>query len=69
MEIKAGDVVQLKSGGPWMTVAAVRTVNKNMDTVSCDWFDDKNTRCCGAFAQAELEVRTDAKNLSRFARR
>jgi len=35
-EIKAGDVVQLKSGGPQMTVNFVEK-----DEAACTWFDDK----------------------------
>lgn len=37
MEIKAGDVVVLKSSGPLMTVAWVRG-----DEAKCEWFDAKN---------------------------
>jgi uncharacterized protein YodC (DUF2158 family) len=33
--IKKGDVVKLKSGGPYMTVQSV-----GMNEVSCKWFDD-----------------------------
>ena len=34
-----GDVVQLKSGGPRMTVAGPSEVH-GADHVSCDWFED-----------------------------
>lgn len=37
-EIKAGDSVQLKSGGPTMTIA--RLENNDLDAV-CGWFDGK----------------------------
>jgi uncharacterized protein YodC (DUF2158 family) len=41
-EIKAGDVVQLKSGGPKMTVEKVELWNEVM-TAWCEWFtDNKN---------------------------
>ncbi|MGN6772020.1 MAG: YodC family protein [Rhizobiaceae bacterium] len=34
-EFKVGDVVELKSGGPWMTVISV-----NMrDSAVCEWFN------------------------------
>ena len=36
-EFKIGDVVQLKSGGPTMTVA---NVSGDSGTVVCHWFDD-----------------------------
>ncbi|MEL7032804.1 MAG: DUF2158 domain-containing protein [Pseudomonadota bacterium] len=37
MEFKIGDVVQLKSGGPKMTVAAVK-----QDRAICVWFNGQN---------------------------
>jgi uncharacterized protein YodC (DUF2158 family) len=36
-QIKEGSVVQLKSGGPKMTVCRVHDENGTA-TVSCDWF-------------------------------
>jgi len=40
-----GDKVQLKSGGPFMTVESVETFG-NSDTVECVWFnnDDESHR-------------------------
>lgn len=40
-KIKAGDSVQLKSGGPTMTVA--RLENNGLDAV-CGWFDGKKEK-------------------------
>lgn len=42
-EFKAGDVVQLKSGGPAMTVDYVGTFGLHSKTVKarCVWFDGK----------------------------
>jgi uncharacterized protein YodC (DUF2158 family) len=41
-EIKEGDVVQLKSGGPKMTVKKVGMWNGKLHAF-CEWFvDDKN---------------------------
>lgn len=37
MEFKAGDVVQLKSGGPAMTIAWI-----DGSDARCEWFDNKN---------------------------
>lgn len=39
-EIEAGDVVQLKSGGPVMTVTSVGDYMGER-TVWCEWFDGK----------------------------
>lgn len=38
-EIKVGDVVRLRSGGPRMTVVNRR--GENNAWVECQWFDDK----------------------------
>jgi uncharacterized protein YodC (DUF2158 family) len=36
-EIKPGDVVQLKSGSPKMTVAAIYQSKEGVPSASCDW--------------------------------
>jgi uncharacterized protein YodC (DUF2158 family) len=36
MEFKVGDVVQLRSGGPRMTV---QSINASTKDVECTWFD------------------------------
>lgn len=46
-----GDVVQMKSGGPIMTVEDVRDDGK----VICHWFGDKNKQEMGVFPAAVLE--------------
>ena len=55
MEFKVGDVVQLKSGGPLMTVNKVGS-----GEIGCQWFDkagdDVKTRF---FAPETLELWTD----------
>ena len=38
-EFKTGDVVELKSGGPSMTVHSIETA-KGSRRVRCVWFDD-----------------------------
>jgi uncharacterized protein YodC (DUF2158 family) len=40
VEFEPGDIVQLKSGGPPMTVERIGTEEKNgEETVSCTWFE------------------------------
>lgn len=51
---KPGDVVQLKSGGPAMTVAAVG-VGLMGDRVACDWFEGKKKHQ-EQFAPESLQV-------------
>jgi uncharacterized protein YodC (DUF2158 family) len=41
MDIKAGDVVQLNSGGPKMTVQKVEAIDGAI-SAWCQWFDEKN---------------------------
>lgn len=59
MELKVGDVVQLKSGGPKMTVSQYpfKTISgvENKDQVECRWFDDKNQLKKRVFAIQELK--------------
>jgi uncharacterized protein YodC (DUF2158 family) len=38
-EIKAGDVVQLKSGGPKMTVSKVYQNTHGVPAARCEWFE------------------------------
>ena len=48
-----GDVVQLKSGGPKMTVTAVP--DERGPTVGCVWFDGK-TQVHGMFPPETVEI-------------
>ena len=43
-EIKPGNVVQLKAGGPKMTVSAVYRNPDEVTSAYCDWFDGKKTQ-------------------------
>jgi len=52
--MKQGDVVVLKSGGPLMTVEAVR-----VDGVLCVWFDEKNNHKQATFPEAMLSLYDD----------
>ena len=52
-----GDTVQLKSGGPVMTI--VQYGSFTMGTVEgyqCRWFDEKNKLAEAVFTEAELKV-------------
>ncbi len=48
--MQPGDVVQLKSGGPLMTVESV-----DQSGVICTWFDEKKTRKQDRFPEATLD--------------
>lgn len=52
MEIKAGDVVLLKSGGPLMTVAWARDTD-----AKCEWFDSKSEPQSRVYALVVLKPR------------
>jgi uncharacterized protein YodC (DUF2158 family) len=41
--IKAGDVVQLKSGGPRMTVVKLETTDHGVSAY-CNWFEGKTPK-------------------------
>jgi uncharacterized protein YodC (DUF2158 family) len=49
---KVGDMVQLKTGGPEMTVAGADA--KDPDKVACDWFDSKGTAKSKSFHEDQL---------------
>jgi uncharacterized protein YodC (DUF2158 family) len=49
-EIKLGDVVQLKSGGPKMTVYDIQPEQySDQPSVWCEWFNQNNSPCKGSF--------------------
>ena len=43
-DFKAGDIVELKSGGPTMTIESIDVEHMGGTTqgVYCSWFDEKN---------------------------
>jgi uncharacterized protein YodC (DUF2158 family) len=55
-ELKEGDVVLLKSGGPEMTIREI-----NGKTVGCQWFDDKEL-VYGTFVKEQLIKKDSASN-------
>ena len=55
-EIKAGDVVQLKSGGPQMTVSLVSTAMGGTTLKAwCDWFEGTK-KMQGDFPLTSLKI-------------
>jgi uncharacterized protein YodC (DUF2158 family) len=54
-QIKIGNMVRLKSGGPLMTVAKTFTDTKGVPTARCDWFDGNNP-LWGSFPISSLKV-------------
>jgi uncharacterized protein YodC (DUF2158 family) len=57
-QIAVGSVVQLKSGGPKMTVSTVEPWNGVM-TAFCDWFEGSNSKTNG-FPVSSLKVVAEA---------
>ena len=57
-QIKAGDVVMLRSGGPDMTVTAVGD-QYGTPTAWCSWFDGKK-QCNATFSVAALALSDSA---------
>jgi uncharacterized protein YodC (DUF2158 family) len=53
VDVRPGDVVQLKSGGPLMTVRVVEEKG-GIARALCVWFDDAK-RCDGAFELVLLQ--------------
>ncbi len=53
-EIKAGDVVVLKSGGPEMTVSFVENPGGG-NVAACAWFDDKRKQQSARFPLTSLQ--------------
>lgn len=56
-EIKVGDIVRLKSGGPDMTVDEIghyRFTDPQSLSAKCSWFDSKNERKKDVFPLTSL---------------
>lgn len=54
-EIKAGDTVRLKSGGPLMTVSSVGRDTHDVLRAWCDWFEGTKAHN-GSFPVTSLSV-------------
>ena len=51
-DFKNGDEVQLKSGGPIMTI---QYIDSEIETISCSWFDGKRELKNGSFHPDSLK--------------
>lgn len=58
-----GDVVQLKSGGPLMTVESTGPDTSGRERVLCVWFDSKESQQKNSFAVESLEKIDDNEPL------
>lgn len=57
--IKSGAVVQLRSGGPRMTVSTVGTTDKGVPTAECVWFDGSERKSGWFLTATVCEVQED----------
>lgn len=57
--IKIGDIVRLKSGGPYMTVQQFKdkSINSDNNFILCKWFDSNNISRQDWFEVNSLSVR------------
>jgi uncharacterized protein YodC (DUF2158 family) len=56
-KIKAGDVVQLKSGGPAMTVETVGELSNSNGEASVTWFNNNYERLQSRFLVSSLRLK------------
>lgn len=61
MNLKIGDVVSLKSGGPTMIVKTI-----NYDDVTCLWFNSSNELQEARFTQKILLLKTESNEKGIF---
>jgi len=61
-QIRAGVVVQLKSGGPHMTVSRIREWNGRTEA-NCDWFEGTKAQY-GSFPLTSLKIVTEERESS-----
>lgn len=61
-QLKAGDVVQLKSGGPHMTVSKLREWQGRTEA-NCDWFEGTTAKY-GSFPLTSLKIVTEERGTS-----
>lgn len=56
MRFKVGDTVQLKSGGPVMTVVGEGRDGSGIPRVSCTWFDANDNEKNGSYPEDALQA-------------
>jgi len=54
VNIKIGDTVRRKAGGPNMTVVDVQEEDSGQFTIYCSWYDEKNNEQQGQFPAHKL---------------
>ncbi len=54
--IKIGDTVRRKAGGPDMTVVDVEEADSGQLTIFCVWFDEKNNEKSGQYPARTLQL-------------
>ena len=54
--MKAGDKVELRSGGPVMTVESVKSLADGTRLIHCVWFDHDHNERRGQYPEAMLVV-------------
>jgi uncharacterized protein YodC (DUF2158 family) len=59
--LRVGDMVYLKSGGPRMTIEAIGPEEGGTSEVHCMWFDDKKQVKTELFVAATLEKVDEAE--------
>ena len=63
MAFKVGDVVQLKSGGPLMTVSGFGRGADGSERVNCTYFDKSESEKHGTYPAEALEANEDRSPL------
>ncbi|MCP4746057.1 MAG: DUF2158 domain-containing protein [Desulfobacteraceae bacterium] len=62
-EIKKGIIVQLKSGGPLMTVEKIGEVDDYDDGILCVWFNQRDKTVERVFERSSLVICEDEEAL------
>ena len=56
--MKVGDTVELRSGGPIMTVESVKSLPDGSHLIHCVWFDHDHNERRGQYPEAALQSAT-----------